>query len=102
VDEDEAHDRLKRGDLLLRTERFKAAISEYEAAGDHFVAADLKVKAVAVFKQIRGIVRRHRVRGVGELNLRILRKLARLYEQLGLSAEAREAHAAAAEAAKPV
>ena len=91
---------MKRGDLLLRAERFEEAIVTYESVGDLFADAGFSVKAVAIFKNVVGITRRHRVAGAEQLVLRVLRKLARLYDLLGMSAESQKAHAAADEAEK--
>ncbi|MSP25249.1 MAG: tetratricopeptide repeat protein [Myxococcales bacterium] len=93
VDSDPADVRtlLKIGDLHLKLQQFEPAIVVYEKVGEHYFREGFAVKAIAVFKQIRGIMRRH----AQELDAKfahILPRLAEIYTQLGLTSDALAAY----------
>ncbi len=82
---------LKIGDLHLKLDQHEGAITTYEQVGDHYFREGFSVKAIAVYKQIRGIITRH----CPQLETKyghILPRLADIYTQLGLTSDALAAY----------
>ena len=92
--EEDPHDArilLKIGDLQSRTKTFEAASGTYERVGRHYASQGFAVKAVAVYKQIREIIRKH-VPKLADQYGHILPQLARQYQTLGLTGDALAAY----------
>ena len=82
---------LKIGALHLKLDQHEGAITTYEQVGDHYFREGFSVKAIAVYKQIRGIITRH----CPQLETKyghILPRLADIYTQLGLTSDALAAY----------
>jgi tetratricopeptide (TPR) repeat protein len=82
---------LKIGDLHLKLEQYELAISTYEQVGEYYYREGFSVKAIAVYKQIRGIIRRHAAHLEGRYG-HIVPRLAEIYTQLGLTSDALAAY----------
>src|SRR5690606_31346013 len=82
---------LRIGDLHLKLEQFEDAIATYEQVGDYYYREGFSVKAIAVYKQIRGIIRRHAEHLEGRYG-HIVPRLAEIYTQLGLTSDALAAY----------
>ena len=80
---------LKIGDLHLKLDAHEEAIKTYEQVGEYYYREGFSVKAIAVYKQIREIIRKH-VPQLGEQYGHIIPKLAQLYQDLGLTGEDQE------------
>ncbi len=82
---------LKIGDLYLKLDKHERALSTYEQVGEYYFREGFSVKAIAVYKQIRGIIQRH----ANHLTSRyghIVPRLAEIYAQLGLTSDALAAY----------
>ena len=90
-DPNDARTLLKIGDLQARTQAFEAAIATYERVARHYASQGFSVKAIAVYKQIREIIRKH-VPQLAEQYGHIIPKLAQLYQDLGLTGDALSAY----------
>ena len=90
-DPNDARILLKIGDLQARTEAFEAAIATYERVARHYASQGFSVKAIAVYKQIREIIRKH-VPQLADQYGHIIPKLAQLYQDLGLTGDALAAY----------
>ncbi len=82
---------LKIGDLHLKQDQHEAAIKTYEQVGEYYYREGFSVKAIAVYKQIRGIIRRHAQHLEGRYG-HIVPRLAEIYTQLGLTSDALAAY----------
>jgi tetratricopeptide (TPR) repeat protein len=82
---------LKIGDLHLKLEQYELAIATYEQVGEYYYREGFSVKAIAVYKQIRGIIRRHASHLEGRYG-HIVPRLAEIYTQLGLTSDALAAY----------
>jgi len=82
---------LKIGDLHLRLDSHEDAISTYEQVGEYYYREGFSVKAIAVYKQIRGIIKRHAPHLEGRYG-HIVPRLAEIYTQLGLTSDALAAY----------
>ncbi len=82
---------LKIGDLHLKLDQHEQAISTYEQVGEFYYREGFSVKAIAVYKQIRGIIRRHAAHLEGRYG-HIVPRLAEIYTQLGLTSDALAAY----------
>ncbi len=82
---------LKVGDLHLKLEQYEPAVVTYEQVGEYYFREGFAVKAIAVFKQIRGIIRRH-AQHLDAKFAHILPRLAEIYTQLGLTSDALAAY----------
>lgn len=82
---------LKIGDLHLKLDQHEHAISTYEQVGEYYYREGFSVKAIAVYKQIRGIIRRHAAHLEGRYG-HIVPRLAEIYTQLGLTSDALAAY----------
>jgi tetratricopeptide (TPR) repeat protein len=90
-DPNDARILLKIGDLQARMEQYAEAIATYERVGRYYAAQGFAVKAIAVYKQIRELIRKH-VPKLEEQYGHIIFKLAELYQQLGLTGDALTAY----------
>lgn len=90
-DPNDARTLLKIGDLQARMQTFEAAIATYERVARHYASQGFAVKAIAVYKQIREIIRKH-VPQLAEQYGHIIPKLAQLYQDLGLTGDALSAY----------
>lgn len=82
---------LKIGDLYLKLDKHERALSTYEQVGEYYYREGFSVKAIAVYKQIRGIIQRH----ANHLATRyghVVPRLAEIYAQLGLTSDALAAY----------
>ena len=90
-DPNDARTLLKIGDLQARMEAYAEAIATYDRVGQHYSAQGFALKAIAVYKQIRELIKKH----VPQLEDRyghIVPKLAALYTELGLTTDALAAY----------
>jgi len=86
-DPNDARTLLKIGDLQARMEAYAEAIATYDRVGQFYSAQGFSLKAIAVYKQIRELIRKH----VPQLEDRyghIVPKLAQIYAELGLTSDA--------------
>ncbi len=90
-DPNDARILLKIGDLQARSEAFEAAIATYERVGRYYSSQGFAVKAIAVYKQIREIIRKH-VPTLADQYGHIIPQLAQLYQELGLTGDALSAY----------
>jgi tetratricopeptide (TPR) repeat protein len=90
-DPDDVRILLKIGDLQSKMEAHADAIATYERVGKHYAAQGFALKAIAVYKQIREIIRKH-VPNLAERYDHITPQLADLYAQLGLITDALAAY----------
>jgi tetratricopeptide (TPR) repeat protein len=82
---------LRIGDLQSKAEQYEDAIATYEQVGEYYYREGFSVKAIAVYKQIRGIIRRYCPHLEGRYS-HIVPRLAEIYTQLGLTSDALAAY----------
>jgi tetratricopeptide (TPR) repeat protein len=90
-DPNDARTLLKIGDLQARMEAYAEAIATYDRVGQFYSAQGFSLKAIAVYKQIRELIKKH----VPQLEDRyghIVPKLATIYTELGLTSDALSAY----------
>jgi tetratricopeptide (TPR) repeat protein len=90
-DPHDARTLLKIGDLQARMEAYAEAIATYDRVGQFYSAQGFALKAIAVYKQIRELIKKH----VPQLEDRyghIVPKLAQIYTELGLTSDALAAY----------
>jgi tetratricopeptide (TPR) repeat protein len=90
-DPNDARTLLKIGDLQARMEAYAEAIATYDRVGQFYSAQGFALKAIAVYKQIRELIKKH----VPQLEDRyghIVPKLAQIYTELGLTSDALAAY----------
>jgi tetratricopeptide (TPR) repeat protein len=90
-DPNDARTLLKIGDLQARMEAYAEAIATYDRVGQFYSAQGFALKAIAVYKQIRELIKKH----VPQLEDRyghIVPKLATIYTELGLTSDALAAY----------
>jgi tetratricopeptide (TPR) repeat protein len=90
-DPNDARTLLKIGDLQARMDAYAEAIATYDRVGQFYSAQGFALKAIAVYKQIRELIRKH----VPQLEDRyghIGPKLAAIYTDLGLTSDALAAY----------
>lgn len=90
-DPNDARTLLKIGDLQARMEAYPEAIATYDRVGAFYSGQGFALKAIAVYKQIRELIKKH----VPELEDRyghIAPKLAAIYTELGLTTDALAAY----------
>ncbi len=78
---------LKVGDLRLKAEQYPDAITTYETVGQFYLQQKALPKALAVYKQIREIIRKH-VPHLEDRFGHVVPKLAEIYSQLGYMGDA--------------
>jgi tetratricopeptide (TPR) repeat protein len=90
-DPEDARILLKIGDLQSKMEAHADAISTYERVGRQYARQGFSLKAIAVYKQIREIIKKH-VPNLADRYSHITPLLAELYTQLGLVSDALAAY----------
>jgi len=86
-DPNDARTLLKIGDLQARLQAFPEAIATYDRVGQHYASQQLHLKAIAVYKQIREIIRKH-APDLADRYAYIGPRLAEIYTELGLTSDA--------------
>jgi tetratricopeptide (TPR) repeat protein len=86
-DPNDARTLLKIGDLQARLQAFPEAIATYDRVGQHYASQQLHLKAIAVYKQIREIIRKH-APDLADRYAYIGPRLAEIYTELGLVSDA--------------
>lgn len=82
---------LKIGDLQSRMEAYPLAIATYDRVAQYYAAQGFSVKAIAVYKQIRELIRKHAPQ-LADSYGHIVPRLADIYTQLGLTTDALAAY----------
>lgn len=82
---------LKVGDLQARMEAYPAAIATYDRVAQYYASQGFSVKAIAVYKQIRELIRKHAPQ-LADSYGHIVPRLADIYTQLGLTTDALAAY----------
>ena len=90
-DPNDARTLLKIGDLQARLSAYPEAIATYDRVGQFYAAQGFALKAIAVYKQIREIIKKH-VPNLADRYSHITPLLAELYTQLGLVSDALAAY----------
>lgn len=90
-DPTDARTLLKIGDLQARLQAYPEAIATYDRVGQYYAAQGFALKAIAVYKQIREIIRKH-APNLADRYGHIVPKLAEIYTQLGLTSDALQAY----------
>lgn len=90
-DANDARTLLKIGDLQARIEAYPEAIATYDRVGQYYASQGFALKAIAVYKQIRELIRKH-APNLAERYAHIVPKLAEIYTQLGLTSDALSAY----------
>ena len=90
-DPNDARTLLKIGDLQARMLAFPEAIATYDRVGQFYAAKGFSLKAIAVYKQIRELIRKHAPQ-LADRYGHIVPKLAEIYTQLGLTSDALAAY----------
>ena len=78
---------LKVGDLQTRIQAYDQAIATYDRVGQFYAEQGFALKAIAVYKQIREVIRKHAPQLTDRYSY-IVPKLADIYTQLGLTSDA--------------
>ncbi len=78
---------LKVGDLQTRIQAYDQAIATYDRVGQFYAEQGFALKAIAVYKQIREVIRKH-APSLTDRYAYIVPKLAEIYSQLGLTSDA--------------
>lgn len=82
---------LKIGDLQTKLRDFPGAIASYDHVAAYYASQGYALKAIAVLKQIRELIRKH-APDQAERYAHVVPKLAELYVQLGLTSDALAAY----------
>jgi tetratricopeptide (TPR) repeat protein len=90
-DPNDARTLLKIGDLQARLEAYPEAIATYDRVGQYYSSQGFALKAIAVYKQIRELIRKH-APDLADRYGHIVPKLAEIYAQLGLTSDALAAY----------
>ncbi len=90
-DPNDARTLLKIGDLQARMMAYPEAIATYDRVGQFYAAKGFSLKAIAVYKQIRELIRKHAPQ-LADRYGHIVPKLAEIYTQLGLTTDALAAY----------
>ncbi|HEY6562536.1 MAG TPA: tetratricopeptide repeat protein [Polyangiaceae bacterium] len=90
-DPTDARTLLKIGDLQARLQAYPDAIATYDRVGQYYATQGFALKAIAVYKQIRELIRKHAPQ-LADRYGHILPKLAEIYTQLGLTSDALAAY----------
>ncbi|MBX3183234.1 MAG: tetratricopeptide repeat protein [Polyangiaceae bacterium] len=91
ADPNDARTLLKIGDLQARTQAYTDAIATYDRVGQFYSSQGFALKAIAVYKQIRELIRNH-VPHLADHYAHIVPRLAEIYSQLGLTTDALAAY----------
>jgi tetratricopeptide (TPR) repeat protein len=90
-DPNDARTLLKIGDLQTRMQAYPDAIATYDKVGNYYAKQGFALKAIAVFKQVRELVRKHSP-DLADRYAHIVPRLAEIYTQLGLTSDALQAY----------
>jgi tetratricopeptide (TPR) repeat protein len=90
-DPNDARTLLKIGDLQARLQAYPEAIATYDRVGQYYSAQGFALKAIAVYKQIRELIKKH-APDLADRYGHIVPKLAEIYNQLGLTSDALAAY----------
>ncbi|HMJ14421.1 MAG TPA: tetratricopeptide repeat protein, partial [Polyangiaceae bacterium] len=90
-DPTDARTLLKIGDLQARLQAYPDAIATYDRVGQYYATQGFALKAIAVYKQIRELIRKHAPQ-LADRYGHILPKLAEIYSQLGLTSDSLAAY----------
>jgi tetratricopeptide (TPR) repeat protein len=90
-DPNDARTLLKIGDLQARLEAYPEAIATYDRVGQYYSAQGFALKAIAVYKQIRELIKKH-APDLADRYGHIVPRLAEIYSQLGLTSDALAAY----------
>ncbi len=90
-DPNDARTLLKIGDLQARLQAYPEAIATYDRVGQFYSAQGFALKAIAVYKQIRELIKKH-APDLADRYGHIVPKLAEIYTQLGLTSDALAAY----------
>jgi len=90
-DPNDARTLLKIGDLQARLSAYPEAIATYDRVGQYYSSQGFALKAIAVYKQIRELIRKH-APDLADRYGHIVPKLAEIYTQLGLTSDALAAY----------
>ena len=85
-DPNDARTLLKIGDLQARLQAYPEAIATYDRVGQYYATQGFSLKAIAVYKQIREIIKKH-APDLGDRYAHIGPRLAEIYTQLGLTSD---------------
>lgn len=86
-DPNDARTLLKIGDLQARLSAYPEAIATYDRVGQYYASQGFALKAIAVYKQIRELIKKH-APDLADRYGHIVPKLADIYTQLGLTSDA--------------
>ncbi|MCC6215538.1 MAG: tetratricopeptide repeat protein [Polyangiaceae bacterium] len=87
LDPNDARTLLKIGDLQTKMGALEAAIATYDRVGQHYASQGFALKAIAVYKQIRELIRKQAPE-LAERFAHVAPQLAEIYTQLGLTSDA--------------
>ncbi len=90
-DPNDARTLLKVGDLQARMQAYPDAIATYDKVGSYYAKQGFALKAIAVYKQIRELIRKH-APDLSDRYAHIVPRLAEIYTQLGLTSDALQAY----------
>src|SRR6187402_2914530 len=90
-DPNDARTLLKIGDLQARLSAYPEAIATYDRVGQFYSSQGFALKAIAVYKQIRELIKKH-APDLADRYGHIVPKLAEIYNQLGLTSDALAAY----------
>lgn len=90
-DPNDARTLLKIGDLQTRMQAYPDAIATYDQVGNYYAKQGFALKAIAVFKQVRELIRKHSP-DLSDRYAHIVPRLAEIYTQLGLTSDALQAY----------
>lgn len=90
-DPNDARTLLKIGDLQARLSAYPEAIATYDRVGQYYSSQGFALKAIAVYKQIRELIKKH-APDLADRYAHIVPKLAEIYTQLGLTSDALAAY----------
>jgi tetratricopeptide (TPR) repeat protein len=90
-DPNDARTLLKIGDLQARLQAYPEAIATYDRVGQYYSSQGFALKAIAVYKQIRELIKKH-APALADRYGHIVPKLAEIYTQLGLTSDALAAY----------
>jgi tetratricopeptide (TPR) repeat protein len=87
ADPSDARTLLRIGDLQSRISDFAGAVATYDQVGRYYGSQGFHLKAIAVYKQIRELIKKHAPE-LGPRYAHVLPKLAEIYAELGLVSDA--------------
>src|SRR5687767_2494421 len=86
-DPNDARTLLKIGDLQARLSAYPEAIATYDRVGQYYSSQGFALKAIAVYKQIRELIKKH-APDLADRYGHIVPRLAEIYTELGLTSDA--------------